>query len=942
MLKKLTGWLVKSKSPDPGQDKPREIKYSPKLKKRLKNSIINVNPDLCAGCGACSNSCPKKAISMVLNIDGFYAPLIDPDLCVNCGMCQNSCPIDNLARDKNPEPSCYALYIKNKHLLKESSSGGFFSILADFVRAKQGYVAGAAFNDNMELVLKLFGPDESVDPLKGSKYLQARPDRIYKDIRILLRKGHWVLFTGTPCQTAGLNRFLGEDYEKLITAEVMCHGGSSPGSFAKYLKERFPGEKIRNYFFRSKRLLNWGHSEVVSANGGTIARLKGPSDYFSFFNSCLSTRKSCGTCQAASLPRQADFTMADAWGISKYNPRAAGRNGTSLISVNSDRASRILQELSDQIEKIERVPLEWVLTHGQPMARPFKPTSFLNDRFFALLKNNSFHRARDYTSQGKFDVAVAGVWFGGNYGSILTYYSLYSYLKSLGLLVLMIEKPSLSKNDLELDWDFHSRKFARKHYGHDISRMRSTDQMWELNRFADTFILGCDQVFNYGIYSGFKNTFLFNYVEDLKKKIAYASSFGHSVDFAPPEKRPEIARLFNRFDHISVREESGARLLRKHYGFYNAEPVMDSIFLNDADFYKNLAEESGRKAKGKFIAAYILDPTPEIEAILKHMEEKTGCKIILLLDGFKNKFAENQAKINIQAEKDIEACDWLYYLSNAEYIVTDSYHGVCFSILLNKNFTALPNRRRGLARFQMIFDATGLKSRMMHDISNERAMELVNDKIDYEAINKILADKIEKSKAWLKNALFSPKKIRNPAKWRLETEELYDQPLPDNMYVKITGQGFHLQFCKNLEEYLDALNKSKKDYIIAISVRDTPGAKLSGDVARKLLALGVIHDLQNKHWHSFYAVLNSGVNTAENLQKERWISWSGEIDGKKIIIDSAPFKQGDVANIIIDDYNYSLNKRGLNIVVLEKKSGKVIDTVNFDTYESGAPCSRVN
>lgn len=905
-------------------------------------SVKYVNFDLCTGCSSCYNSCPADAIVMEQNTEGFWQPHVNEEACINCGICTKKCPIDNLVLDKINSPDCYVLWTSNDDISKFSSSGGFFGTLANFLRQENAYVAGAAFTQNLILKHIVIAPTEELRPLQGSKYLQSKVGKVLIDIKTLLEAGEWVLFTGTPCQIAGLNRFLDKEYKRLVTAEVMCHGGASPGAFTKYIKERFPDQKIINYWFRSKNLVNWGYSEIAqNENDEFIFRLKGASDFQSLFNSCFSLRKSCGSCQSARLPRQADFTLADAWGIAQIDPAMRNIHGTSLVSVNSDKGKKIFADLQPYFAKCKAVPLDWVLTHGQPMGKPFKPTPFQHDRFFSLFPHNSFRRAYDYTLQGKFDVAVMGVWYGGNYGSIMTYYSLYSYLKELGLLVMMIDKPIIVQNDLEHNPDYHPRKFAKKHYGSNISNPRPPERMWELNRFADTFMLGSDQVLHNNSISYFKNTVLLNFVEDSKKKISFSSSFGHETDSNPPEKRAEIGRLLRRFDYIGLREESGLRILRDNYGVYDGTTVMDAIFLNDAAFYRKLARDSEIVENEKFIAAYILDPNQGTGDMLNYLSEKLNLKIILLLDGATYKFNQNQQKISLTAEKNVNVEDWLYYLSNAAYVVTDSYHGACFSILFNKKFLTLANRKRGLARFDMLFGSTGLKNRIVYGPEKESCLNVITQDINYDKVNAIVHEKVSATKNWLSNALFAPKTIENPAKWQLNVKEIYSEQQSDKFYVKIPTAGKHIQFLTNILDYLKLLNDKKDKYIIFIAVRDTPGNEINTEISSLLNELGIKNDLIDKLWYSFLAIIDGGVNIMENIAKDIPISFSTDINNHHIIMDSAPYKNGNIANIIIDNINYSLNKRGLNIVVMDKNSAKVIDTVSFDTHNPEIQCYRV-
>ena len=179
--------------------------------------------------------------------------------------------------------------------------------------------------------------------------------------------------------------------------------------------------------------------------------------------------------------------------------------------------------------------------------------------------------------QKHYDVGIFGVWSGCNYGSIATYYALNQIMSSMGNAVLMIDKPILSDSDVELK-ETHSRRFGREHYN--ISKQYRLDQMHLLNQQCDAFLIGSDQVWNYGISKNFGKAFYLDFAEEDKKKIAYAVSFGHGVDFAPEDERKVIAEYMSRFEGIATREADGVRLCRDFYGI-RAEQVLDPVFVAD-------------------------------------------------------------------------------------------------------------------------------------------------------------------------------------------------------------------------------------------------------------------------------------------------------------------------------------------------------------------------
>ncbi|MFR7831189.1 MAG: polysaccharide pyruvyl transferase family protein [Ruminococcus sp.] len=169
-----------------------------------------------------------------------------------------------------------------------------------------------------------------------------------------------------------------------------------------------------------------------------------------------------------------------------------------------------------------------------------------------MLQYTSMHKAVEYCTEGRYDVGMLGVWFGCNYGSIATYYGLMKQLQGLGLSVLMIDKPGYTDEDRELSGENHSRIFANSHFH--VSRKYALSEMHLLNHKCDSFVIGSDQVWNYGICRNFGRSFLMDFVRDEKKKVAVAVSFGHGKDFRPERERLVSAEYLKRFDAISVRK----------------------------------------------------------------------------------------------------------------------------------------------------------------------------------------------------------------------------------------------------------------------------------------------------------------------------------------------------------------------------------------------------
>lgn len=360
------------------------------------------------------------------------------------------------------------------------------------------------------------------------------------------------------------------------------------------------------------------------------------------------------------------------------------------------------------------------------------------------------------TVANHYDVGVIGVWSGCNYGSVATYYALHEVLKSLGKSVLMIDKPLLGKEDPEF-LNTHSRRFANEHYV--ISPRYYPDDFKKLNSICDSFIVGSDQVWNYGISKHSGYMMYLDFADSDKRKISYASSLGHSVDFAPSEERTKISKLLSRFDAISVREDSGVELLKKFYGI-NAVQVMDPVFLLDSEYYKDLARRSVHRESEPFIAAYILDPTPEKrEVLLKISEKLGGMKVVVMLDGLPWKYETNKSLMDMpECVDNLQVEDWLYYISECSFLLTDSCHGASFGIIFKKRFAAISNKLRGHTRFVSLLKSFGLSERLVVDPAR-----ILNEDLFFDELNTMMLDSVMKSKSqssiqWLKNSLSDVKK----------------------------------------------------------------------------------------------------------------------------------------------------------------------------------------
>lgn len=313
----------------------------------------------CCACTACMNICPTQAITMKADEDGFIFPKIDNDACIECGKCLKVCAYQNTPVSGREPLATYVAINKNIDTLLSSASGGIFGALANIILERNGVVFGCAYNEEMEP--KHIAVDNVIDMkrIQGSKYMQSNINTTYTEVKNYLKDGRWVLFTGTPCQIAGLKSYLGKDFERLITADIICHGVPSADFFKGYIKhleEKLKG-RIVDFKFRDKSK-GWGlqaRSTYQARNGSIKSKIIQPNNsyYYNYFLKGDIYRESCYECKYACGSREGDFTMGDYWGVEKAHPEVETENGVSVLLVNSKKGITLIDELSKYLDLIK-------------------------------------------------------------------------------------------------------------------------------------------------------------------------------------------------------------------------------------------------------------------------------------------------------------------------------------------------------------------------------------------------------------------------------------------------------------------------------------------------------------------------------------------------------------------------------------------------------------
>lgn len=309
-----------------------------------------VSKNLCTGCTACKSICPKNAIEMIEDIEGFKVPLIDQKKCINCGLCQKTCPVIN-TKNNSSLNECYAAYNKDEKELLSSASGGIFSLLANSILNENGIVIGAMLDSNNMLKHVAIRNKEALKNLKGSKYLQSDLGNIFVFIKENI-KNNKILFVGTPCQVAGLKAFIKQDYNNLYCIDLICHGVPSAKLFYKYIKEleRKNDDKVINYNFRDKSI-GWEiySNKIIFEKRTTITELARNNYYMQLFLGDNALRKSCYNCNFKLGNKYSDITLGDFWGIKKKYPKIYNKKGVSAIIINSSKGQEMFEKIKENL-----------------------------------------------------------------------------------------------------------------------------------------------------------------------------------------------------------------------------------------------------------------------------------------------------------------------------------------------------------------------------------------------------------------------------------------------------------------------------------------------------------------------------------------------------------------------------------------------------------------
>ncbi len=353
----------------------------------------------CTGCGACLEICPMKAISMVADGDGFPTPVINTDQCVSCGLCEKSCPAIH-ALPTHAVKAAYAVQIKDQEVLKLSTSGGVFTALSREFFRQGGVVYGCVWDEQYNAIVQRAECEDEIKPMRGSKYVWSWAGDSYPNVKKDLETGKKVLFSGLPCQVAGLKKYLRMDYDNLIMLDFLCSGSPSPLALQKYI-DTLCGNSIDrmnlNLKFRDKEPFGVG---VHITYTGKKRKTKALSEhiinpyYYSFYTRLID-RQSCYQCPYGTDQRISDLTMGDYWGVGRYHRDMNIKAGVSALLVNTSKGAQLLNGVKSQLElkptKVEQIAVSNNLSCNGVAKRIKRPAQ--REAFFAELRKNGWKSA---------------------------------------------------------------------------------------------------------------------------------------------------------------------------------------------------------------------------------------------------------------------------------------------------------------------------------------------------------------------------------------------------------------------------------------------------------------------------------------------------------------------------------------------------------------------
>lgn len=702
----------------------------------------------CSVCTACVSKCPKSAINISKKV---YNEIKVNNKCVDCNICKNNCP-GNKTKERN-NPVFKVARVKSSTNINKSTSGGLFGEIARYVLKHSGIVYGAVFSDDFHSVkhTRCTNSDDLNKILK-SKYVRSNMNNNFLLAEKDLKKGKTVLFSGTPCQIAGLKCFLKKDYSNLITVDIICHGTPSEKIWSKYLtsleikfqsKAKYVDFRYYNENDPTKGFL------VEFKNGKVYNEALYDTTYGKAFLTGLINYPSCGNCQFKVFKNYSDITLCDAWGYenSEY------KHKNSLVMLNTSNGKTIYNKIKNKLIEFDDFDTEKLLNSNYPILYP--TYNHYNRNKIEKLSNNInnqlsyWQQEKNGLKKDKDGVGIINFHYENyNYGANLVAYSLSEAVKKLGFNPYIIDfDPFKEFNPLERYRTIEFLNF-RKKYLNMTPRFRNKDELNILTDYLDMYITGSDQVWRKQITGANIETYFLDFAKG-KNKISYAASFGTN-DFEGNEEETEDCKvLLKSFYNISVREEEGQKILSNRFDQESTLVLDPTLLLKKEEYEKLITETYDEKID---VAVYFVMDHENTILNDKNFARLFPKKKIVNIKGN----TETLGTTTIFKYNSISK--WLDGIRKCEYLVTDSYHGVIFGTIFHKKIICIGKKSKALSRFKTLFNNLkgNLESIIFSSLNSVKSTETA---INYEEIDANIEKLRERSFAFLQNSL-GPNKVK--------------------------------------------------------------------------------------------------------------------------------------------------------------------------------------
>lgn len=740
----------------------------------------------CNVCMACIHKCPKGAISINKKI---YNEIKIGEQCVECRICENNCPANKQKAKNNPVFKVARL--KNYSNINKSTSGGIFGEIARCILKKSGVVYGAAFSENFHSVKHIRCTNNNdLNRILKSKYVRSNMNNNYLLAESDLIKGKTVLFSGTPCQIAGLKCFLKKDYPNLITIDIICHGTPSEKVWSKYLKslETKFDSKAKYIDFRylnenapAKNFL------VEFKNGKKYNETLYNTTYGRAFLTGLINYPSCGKCQFKAFKNYSDITLCDAWGYEN----SSYKHKNSLIMLNTKTGLSIYNKIKNKLIEFDDFNIENLLKTNYPIL--FPTYEHYNKNKINKLSNN-INNQLGYWQQEKNGLKKDNTGVGiinfhyenYNYGANLVAYSLSEVIRKLGFTPYVIDFDPFPEFDaLERYRTIEFLKFRKEHLNM-TPRFSNKDDLNILNDYLDMYITGSDQVWRKQITGSNMETYFLDFAKG-KNKISYAASFGTNDFEGTEEEKEDCKELLKKFYNISVRETTGQKILLNKFE-QKSTVVLDPTLLLEREEYEKLITETYNEKID--VAVYFVMDNDNSILNNKNFSRLFPNKSIVNIKGD----FENLASMKIFKYNSISK--WLDGIRKCEYLVTDSYHGVIFGIIFGKKIICIGKKSKCLSRFKTLFNILNGNLEAINFTSLD-SIKNTEININYKEINENIENLKEKSISFLQENLGIDK-----IKANIDYEEIFFQ----NKELKKQLKELNQKYTEAIEEKNKILN----------------------------------------------------------------------------------------------------------------------------------------